>query len=236
MARQTHVVLTDIEGTVSSISFVREVLFPYASAHMDRFLADHGDEVAVAALLAETRTLAELPVDAPTSAVSAVLCQWIAEDRKAPPLKTLQGLIWRQGYESGELKADLYPDALTALRAWDAAGVPIYVYSSGSVEAQHLFFGYTRDGDLRGLFQDYFDTRSGAKTDPGSYQTICAITGYQADEVLFLTDSPAEVTAAHEAGLAVVAVSRDGAVLDLPAGVVQVSSFDDIPADLMPVP
>jgi enolase-phosphatase E1 len=236
MAGNIHVVLTDIEGTVSSISFVREVLFPYAAERMERYLTDHGDEAAVAALMTETRRLADLPVDAPTATVAATLCQWIAEDRKAPPLKALQGLIWRQGYESGALKAELYPDALAALRAWDASGVPIYVYSSGSVEAQHLFFGYTTAGDLRGLFQDHFDTRSGAKTDAGSYQTICAITGYQPDEVLFLTDSVTEVTAARAAGLSVVAVSRDGSPLDLPADVPQVSTFEAIPSALQPTP
>ncbi|SIS78675.1 acireductone synthase [Insolitispirillum peregrinum] len=232
-----HVVLTDIEGTTSSITFVRDVLFPYAKQRMAAFLHAHQAEPVVSGLIAEVRQIAELPASSGPDALAAVLNQWADDDRKVPPLKALQGLIWRDGYESGALKADIYPDALAALRAWDAAGVPIYVYSSGSVEAQHLFFGHTVEGDLRGLFQDHFDTLTGAKTDPGSYQTICAITGYQPDEVLFLTDNPAEVAAAHHAGVQVVAVQRDGgAPLAVPVGVPVVSSFADIPAAMQPTP
>lgn len=203
-------ILTDIEGTVSSISFVRDVLFPYARAHLPAFLQAQGDTPEIAALLAETRTLAGLDAQASLETVAATLQGWIDEDRKAPPLKALQGLIWRGGYDSGALVADVYPDAVAALRTWAAAGLPIYVYSSGSVEAQHLFFAHTQAGNLLPLFSGHFDTRTGPKTDAASYRAIAAATGIAAENTLFLSDSGAELDAARAAGMQAVGVVRPG--------------------------
>ena len=221
-------VLTDIEGTIASVAFVKDVMFPFARARLREFLDAHGAEDKVAALLAETRTLGGLAVDAPLAEVAATLEDWIDADRKAPPLKALQGLIWRSGFESGALVAELYPDALAALRAWQEMGLPIHVYSSGSVEAQDLFFGHTTGGDLRPLFSGFYDTRTGPKDDPQSYKAIAAIMGVFPADILFLTDSVAEMRAAKDAGMQVLGVDRDKAGTKAPEGVRVVADFSGL--------
>lgn len=204
----TRAVLTDIEGTTSSIAFVKEVLFPYAARHMGAFLRDHWDEDAVAeqvrALEADTgRTL-----DTPEQA-DDILQAWIREDRKATPLKTLQGMLWRAGYENGDYQAHVYPDAAHQLRRWHERGLKLYVYSSGSVAAQKLFFGYSEAGDLRPLFSGYFDTRTGGKRESDSYRRIAELIGEPADRILFLSDVVEELDAARNAGMKTTLVNRD---------------------------
>lgn len=223
-------ILTDIEGTISSVTYVRDVMFPYARAQIGDFLAKNADKDGVAALIAETKDLAELPHDAPLSSAVAALQSWIDVDRKAPPLKALQGMIWKTGFETGELVSELYPDALKALRDWKAQGLPIHVYSSGSVEAQDLFFAYTKDGDLRPLFDGHYDTRSGQKDAPESYTNIAQTMGLLPTDILFLSDSPVEWHAALKAGMQVVGVDRDGlgTVSEAPNGITVVSTFDEI--------
>lgn len=200
-------ILTDIEGTTSSIDFVHQTLFPYARAHLRRFLAARGSETAVRRELAEVARLEgrELAPDA----AAAVLEQWIDEDRKATPLKALQGMIWRQGYESGELKGHVYADTPGFLRRWHDRGLKLYVYSSGSVEAQKLIFGHTAHGDLTPLFSGYFDTRVGAKREAASYKTILRDTGLSGPDVLFLSDVGEELDAARAAGLKTCQLLRD---------------------------
>lgn len=148
---------------------------------------------------------------------ATVLERWIDEDRKATPLKALQGLIWRQGYEAGELKGHVYPDAPDYLRRWHARGLKLYVYSSGSVEAQKLIFGHTDYGDLTPLFSGYFDTRIGGKKEAASYQAILRDTGGAAGEVLFLSDVGEELDAAREAGLQTCQLLRDDKARPAPA-------------------
>jgi enolase-phosphatase E1 len=195
-ATRPAAILTDIEGTTSAISFVKEVLFPFAGAELDRFLDRHGEEAEVAAILAGVRELA------PDQDPRAALRGWMASDAKVTPLKALQGLIWRQGYEDGRLTSHLYPDVAPCLRAWSAAGLRLYVYSSGSVEAQKLLFGHSPAGDLVPLFSGFFDTRVGAKREAASYRTITAGLHRPAGEILFLSDVAEELDAAREAGLA----------------------------------
>lgn len=226
-----RVVLTDIEGTVGSVSFVKDVLFPYARDRLPSFLAETADTPEVAPLLAEARTLAGLAAVAPVEAVAAVLDAWIEADRKAPPLKALQGLIWRGGYEAGTLKAHVYLDAVTALNAWHAAGVPLYVYSSGSVEAQLLFFAHTVEGDLTPLFQGYFDTRTGPKAEAASYARIAEVIGAAPQDILFLSDTGAELVAARHAGMQVIGLGRDGILPQGAEDVRVVGSFADIALD-----
>jgi len=202
-------VVTDIEGTTSSISFVKEVLFPYAAAHMASFLREHWDEPAVQE---QVRALA---ADTGASVASAddadrILQQWIREDRKATPLKALQGMIWKAGYQSGAYTAHLYPDTAPALRRWHAAGLPLYVYSSGSIAAQKLFFGYSDAGDLTPLFSDYFDTTTGMKQEVDSYRKIATAIGVPASEIVFLSDIEGELDAAREAGFQTILLDRDG--------------------------
>lgn len=201
--------LTDIEGTLGPVAFVRQVLFPYAAAALPGFVRDHAREPEVAGLLAEAARLGGVAPDDLTQ-VTRCLLDWIAADAKVTPLKALQGLIWEAGYRNGHFRAPIYPDALERLRAWQGAGVPVYVYSSGSVYAQDLYFGHSEAGDLRPLFSGFFDTTSGPKTDPDSYRRICTAIGIEPGAVLFLSDLSAELDAAMTAGLATTWLVRPG--------------------------
>jgi len=203
----TKAILTDIEGTTSSIAFVHETLFPYARAHLRRFLAAHGNDPAVRRELAEVARLEGRELTA--EAVAEVLEQWIDADKKLTPLKVLQGMIWRQGYESGELKGHVYPDTPEFLRAWHDRGLRLYVYSSGSVEAQKLIFGHTAHGDLTPLFSGYFDTRIGGKREAQSYKAILRDTSLSGPDVLFLSDVGEELDAARAAGMKTCQLLRD---------------------------
>ncbi len=195
-------VVVDVEGTTTPISFVREVLFPYARARMPVLLRERAGEPEVAAALAE---LAEM---APGQDALGVLQRWMDADVKAGPLKALQGVLWRGGYASGALRGRMYPDVAPALRRWRAAGLSLWVYSSGSVEAQRLIFGHSDAGDLAGLFSGFFDTRVGGKREAASYETIVAEIGVEAGEVLFLSDMAEELDAARAVGLRVCQVVR----------------------------
>lgn len=188
-------VLTDIEGTTTPISFVRDVLFPYARARLPDWLPAHAQNPAVAHELAEIRKVA------PGAPELDTLLHWIDMDAKTTPLKALQGMIWREGYASGELKSAIYPDVPPCLRAWHAADIRLYVYSSGSVEAQKLIFRYSDSGDLSGLFSGFYDTRIGTKRDAESYSHIAIGANLPPSELLFLSDVEAELDAAAAAGL-----------------------------------
>ncbi len=187
-------VVTDIEGTTTPIAFVHRVLFPYARARLPGYLAEHADDPEVAAALAEVRRLA------PASAPLETLLHWMDRDEKATPLKTLQGLIWHDGYTSGALRSELYPDVAPALRRWQTAGLRLAVYSSGSAAAQRMLFAHTPHGDLTACFTAFFDTRIGAKRDPASYAAIAAVLHLPPGELLFLSDIEAELDAAHDSG------------------------------------
>jgi enolase-phosphatase E1 len=200
-------ILTDIEGTTSSLSFVKDVLFPYAAEHLPAFVRAHAEEPEVQAQLDAVR--AETGA-ADTEAVIQSLLDWIAQDRKATPLKALQGLIWEAGYKDGGYQGHIYPDAIKYLRAWHAAGKKLYVFSSGSVKAQKLLFGHTEAGDLTPLFSAYFDTTSGMKQTVEAYQNIAADIGLAAGRILFLSDTVAELDAAQAAGMQTCCLVREG--------------------------
>jgi len=202
-------ILTDIEGTTSSISFVKDVLFPYARAHMEDFVTTNLDDTAVRQALddVDNEVGRLLNVD---QAIEQLIA-WIDQDRKITPLKALQGLIWEAGYQEGHFHGHVYPDAVEQLRAWQKAGIDLYVYSSGSVHAQRLLFGHTEYGDLTPLFSGYFDTRIGAKTEADAYRRIQQRIDRPAEEILFLSDIPAELDAARMAGLRTTQLVRDGA-------------------------
>lgn len=223
-------VLVDIEGTTSTIAFVHEVLFPYADEHLDAYVAAHRTEPEVAeALRGAAREAGEEP-DADDATVLAHLHRWIAEDRKSTPLKALQGLIWTEGYANAELRGHVYPDAAAGLRRWHAAGLALYVYSSGSIPAQKVLFGSSDHGDLTPLFSGYFDTTTGPKREPASYAAIARAIGYQPGEIVFLSDVDAELDAARASGLQTVRLLRpadtppERAATTHPSAV----SFDDI--------
>lgn len=207
-----YAILTDIEGTTSSIAFVKQVLFPFARARLPGFVAAHGGKPEVARLLADARALAGQP-DLSDAATADLLVQWIDEDRKATPLKALQGMIWQDGYADGSLKADIYPDAVAGLRRWKGQGAGLYVYSSGSVPAQKLLFAHTPEGDLTPLFSGYFDTAIGGKLEADSYRRIIAEIGLPPSSILFLSDHVGELDAARTAGLATACLDRGEAVI-----------------------
>ena len=200
-------ILTDIEGTTSSISFVKDVLFPYARKRLPAFLTTHADKPEVRHWLHEAAKEAGL-VSASQSELIALLQRWIDEDRKATPLKALQGMIWDEGYRNGDYRAHMYPEVPAKLRAWKDQGLELYVYSSGSVAAQKLFFAFSEAGDLTPLFSGYFDTETGPKRDANSYRSIAIAIGMPANEVLFLSDVVEELDAAQAAGMKTTLLAR----------------------------
>ncbi len=222
-------IVTDIEGTTSSISFVHEVLFPYAREHLAEFVRAHLDDPRVAEQLREVSR--EMGQELDTGQAIAQLLQWIAEDKKVTPLKLLQGMIWAAGYRDGSFTGHVYADAVAGLRRWHDAGKKLYVYSSGSVAAQQLLFGYSDAGDLTPLFSGYFDTRIGPKREVGSYRAIVNELGMPATEILFLSDIQEELDAAHAAGMQTCWLVREAAPLAPKAVHRQVSSFDAIQLD-----
>jgi len=200
-------IVTDIEGTTSSIDFVHQTLFPYSKARLRGFLHEQASDDAVQTLLHDIEAVEHRELSPDTAA--DVLERWIAEDRKATPLKALQGMIWKQGYEAGELSGHVYDEVEEYLDRWYAHGIKLYVYSSGSVEAQKLIFGYTEFGDLTPLFSGYFDTRIGGKREAASYRAILQELGLPGENVLFLSDIGEELDAAQAAGLQTMQLLRD---------------------------
>jgi len=218
-------IVTDIEGTTSSILFVKDVLFPYARANLADYVRQHTDDPQVKPLLDDV--CKEVGLELSIEQIIDQLIQWIDEDKKATPLKSLQGLIWEAGYRQGDFKGHLYADAAAKLKAWKAAGLDLYVYSSGSVYAQKLLFGHTEYGDLTPLFSGYFDTHIGGKREQQSYDNIAAQLALPANQLLFLSDIKEELDAAKAAGFQTIWLVRDSAP-DPQAEHRQVGSFDQI--------
>lgn len=205
------VLLTDIEGTTTSLSFVKDVLFGYALDALPAWCEAHRDDEDLAAWMDEARHEAD-DMTLGFDQVVDLWCAWIRADRKATSLKAVQGRIWADGYAAGAFTGHLYPDAAEQLVAWRHRGLRLYVFSSGSVEAQRLLFGHTAWGDLNPLFSGNFDTRTGPKRDPVSYAAIAAALGVEPQEVLFLSDVVEELDAALAAGLRTTWVVREGAL------------------------
>lgn len=163
LLRKPTAILLDIEGTISSLAHVARTHYPYTHRHVVAYLDVLCGELIIENALAETRALAGAGVEP-----LETLYKWIDEDVKAPPLKLLQGLVWTRGYETGELVGQIYPDAFGALSRWHADGVPLHIFSSGSVQCQVQFFQNCPEGDLSDLFSGHFDTGVGAKVQPNS--------------------------------------------------------------------
>ncbi|MEU1186494.1 acireductone synthase [Streptomyces sp. NPDC005859] len=203
-------VVLDIEGTTSATGFVVDVLYPYSRARFAELLTERADEPAVARAIAQVRELTGGP-DADAAAIEKTLNAWLDEDRKATPLKSLQGVIWSEGFARGDLVSHFYEDVVPRLRAWHAAGLRLYVYSSGSVSAQRAWFTNSPAGDLTSLLCGLYDTENaGPKQEPESYRRIAGSTGVAADRLLFLSDRPGELDAARAAGWHAVGVRRPG--------------------------
>jgi len=223
-------IVTDIEGTTSSLSFVKEVLFPYARERMADFVRSHAREATVRAVLDEVR--AEVGKPLTDMECVAQLLEWADEDKKITPLKTLQGMIWEAGYRAGDFSGHVYEDAARNLRQWREQDISLYVFSSGSVQAQRLIFGHSDYGDLTSLFSDYFDTTIGAKRDADAYRRIASAIAVEPAQVLFLSDIREELDAARAAGMHACWLVRDGSI-DPEADHEQVANFDAIhPLDI----
>lgn len=201
-------IITDIEGTTSRISFVTEVLFPYARQHLPAFIRSQQHQPEVAEELDAVRQLINAPAADTEQCIQALL-GWLDADQKVTPLKSLQGMIWRTGYEQGHFTGHVYPDVTAQLRAWHAQGIKLYIYSSGSVTAQQLLFRYSDAGDLTPLFSGYFDTRIGAKRELASYAAILQRLQLPPTQVLFLSDVTAELDPARQLGIATVQLIRE---------------------------
>ncbi|WEK52149.1 MAG: acireductone synthase [Candidatus Kaistia colombiensis] len=218
---EPDVVLLDIEGTISSLPYVVSVLYGYLREHLPAYVAAHRGEPVIQEILSATRALAT-----PESDPVEVLLGWLAEDKKAPPLKKIQGLVWENGYAEGAFKGHIYDDALAVLKRWHAAGVPLYIFSSGSIQSQVQFYQFNQAGDLRYLFSGHFDTDTGAKIERSSYLSIAAAIGVAPEKLLFFSDNPRELVAATAAGLPVVHVLREDTPSD--ARFPEIRSFEEV--------
>jgi enolase-phosphatase E1 len=209
--RRGTIALLDVEGTTTPIAFVKETLFPFARERMAKFVTEHADEPAVAAEIAAVAK--ELGAARPDAAAAVhTLLAWSDADKKVTPLKSLQGMIWKQGYESGALKGPVFNDAMWALKRWRDRGVATYIYSSGSVTAQKLLFRYSDQGDLLPYIVGHFDTLVGPKLEARSYAAIAAALGKPPSSIVFLSDHVGETRAAAAAGMAAMRVLRSGEV------------------------
>jgi enolase-phosphatase E1 len=203
-------IVLDIEGTTSSTSFVVATLYPYSSARFESELLAHPDDPEIRQVIDQTCKLAGEPTATPTR-VAEVLREWLAIDRKATPLKTLQGRIWAKGFEAGDLHSHFYADAIPAIRGWHADGHRLVIFSSGSITAQHTWFGNTPEGNLLPLFDAHFDTiNGGPKRVASSYEHIAAALQEDPADLVFFSDLVDELDAARTAGWHTVGVVRDG--------------------------
>lgn len=220
-------ILTDIEGTTSSISFVKDVLFPYARERLPAFVVTHADKPDVQHWLQEAAREAGL-VSASEQEMIDLLIEWIDTDRKSTALKALQGMIWKDGYRESDFRAHVYKDAARCLHKWAAAGILLYVYSSGSVPAQKLLFAHTEEGDLTSVFSGYFDTETGQKRDRNSYAKISQAIEIPAAQILFLSDIAEELDAARAAGMRTILIARSAEGCPADASHACVRDFDAI--------
>jgi enolase-phosphatase E1 len=202
----------DIEGTLISVAFVRDILFPFAKQRLSPFLHERRHDHDVLCLTTECQdaiehetgtrpTYEELPV---------MLAGWIDQDRKLACLKTLQGMIWDEGYRQRAFAPELYGDVLPVLTQWRASGIRLGIYSSGSKQAQRLLFTHTNAGDVTPLFEHFFDTSVGEKKIASSYRTISEQIGLQPPHILFLSDMERELDAAALTGFKTAHIVRPG--------------------------
>ena len=205
-------IITDIEGTTSSLSFVKDILFPYARQHIADYVKQHAEQEAVQQQLNGVK---EVMGNNPNiEQIAQQLVDWIDQDQKITPLKALQGMIWETGYRNGDFTGHVYEDAYLKLKQWHEQGINIYIYSSGSVYAQKLLYGHSDFGDITPLFSGYFDTNIGHKRKSSSYENILKSIGCNGENSLFLSDIIEELDAAKAAGINTCWLIREGAIPD----------------------
>lgn len=195
-------ILLDVEGTTSAVSYVYDVMFPFAKSGMSSYLDRHWASPALADVRKQVATDSGQPAAEEDRAVfESVIIGFMDADVKATGLKQLQGLIWESGFHNGELVAHVFDDVAPALHRWQQQGVDLRIYSSGSVHAQQLFFGHTTAGDLLHFFTGHYDTKIGGKREAESYTRVANHWGLAPGEILFLSDVVAELDAAKSAGM-----------------------------------
>lgn len=243
-ASQIRVILLDIEGTTTPVEFVYQTLFPYASRKLEPFLREHLQDPEIQILIQELRAQRGVDernglnppawMDGPQEArlrTCVAYGQWlIVRDSKCPPLKTLQGKIWQEGFASGELRGEIFPDVPVAFERWRRQKKIICMYSSGSVLAQQNLFRTTVSGNLTSYISVFFDTRVGVKTEGESYKKIAASFSYAPNQFLFISDAVKEIEAAQSAGMQALLCDRDGRTSSSPIESV-IRSFDNVLPD-----
>lgn len=224
------VIVLDLEGTTSAAGFILGDLYDYARPRLEAALASDDDAV----VAARAQAIAETGLDAAATdpEIAEALRALMDTDVKSTPLKTIQGIIWADGFTAGEITSHFFDDVPPRLRAWHDAGIRLVIYSSGSVTSQKPWLRHAPQGDLSTLISGWFDTvNAGPKKEEASYLTIAEALGVPADRLLFLTDHPDEVIAAQKAGWQVVALDRAGEPW---AGATQsaatVASFEEVEA------
>ncbi|MGK0297157.1 MAG: enolase-phosphatase E1 [Gammaproteobacteria bacterium] len=200
-------IVTDIEGTTTSISFVYDVLFPYARKHIASFITSHRNNQLIINQLADIKR--EVGKDLDEQQIIHQLLTWMDEDKKISSLKILQGMIWEEGYKNSSFMGHVFEDVPPSLERWKNLNISIYVYSSGSIAAQKLLFSHTEYGDLTSFFADYFDTTTGKKRESNSYLRIAECIDLEPEKILFLSDVTEELDAAVLSGMRTVLICRD---------------------------
>ena len=212
LLHDVRAILLDIEGTTTPIAFVHDVLFSYARDHVREFLAANTVAEDIA-LLREEHAVDVSDAPPLTDQIESIAgyIEWlIAEDRKSTGLKSLQGKIWRQGYQNGSLQSQVFADVKPAFERWRERGLRISIFSSGSVLAQQLLFAHTEVGDLTPFIDSYFDTKIGKKGEAESYRRIAEVMGLESQQILFISDVVTELDAANEAGMKTMLSIRPG--------------------------
>lgn len=223
----THYILTDIEGTTSSVQFVYTVLFPYFREHcheIKEMTANPEIQQAIKKTVELSATLENKKITS-VDAVIETLIRWSIEDRKVTPLKTIQGILWKKGYESGEIKGHVYIDVAPALEKWEKHGLKMGVFSSGSIAAQKLLFQHSEAGDLTPYFSNYFDTTTGGKREVETYKAIAVALNQLPADILFLSDIIEELEAADEAGFHTIQLIRETTI---PAWKNTIHNFEEL--------
>ncbi|QYJ86142.1 acireductone synthase [Shewanella mesophila] len=218
-------IVVDTAGTTTDLNFIQDTLFPYSAKVLADFLNENQSNVLVDNCICDVRDIALEP-DASLDRVVEILQQWITEDRKATPLKTLQGLIWKQGYAKGEFKGHIFPDFIEAVKGFKAQNVRLYSFSSGSVDAQKLLFSHSDGGDLTQYFDGHFDTRTGNKLFKQAYSNIINTISLAPKQVLFISDVIEELKAAEQAGLRTLQMVRE--TTQRTGDFKQITSFDEL--------
>jgi enolase-phosphatase E1 len=206
-------ILTDIEGTTTDVSFVYNTLFPYFLNNFESL--EHNTSPEVDTVLKQTADFLEAEtgeVGLNRNELLGRLRIWALEDRKVTPLKELQGIVWKSGFESGAHKGHVYPEVKDALMRWSQKGISMAIFSSGSMAAQKLLFKYSTSGDLGAFFKAHFDTNTGMKRGATTYVKIADLLNTAPNRVLFLSDIKEELEAASSAGMQSVQLLRPGTV------------------------